>query len=303
MSWAILADTERVMSPDELDWKLHEGCHSESRFHIVGEYEEGTASGDHASVQGHTDADACHGQLGYTCLEEGTREIAFRESVCFLQEAVGLVRVGEVGRSADHVLQLGSQKTQYGRGTDSCRLVGLLLDRRPVDFRKLVGEPVGHFLCLFRVGLRPSLFSGTALSHDLFQFLTAFRVKLSYLREDRERILWVTTQVLDRLLDRDARCRQGLAMCRHLILETAAVSGQRAFTHDGVANDQGWSLCLRLGLDQGLTDLVGVIAIDGDDFPTPRLVFHRDILAGHLLDGGRQLDVVRIVKHDQVIQA
>ena len=48
-------------------------------------------------MQRHTDAAACHSELGNTCLEECTAEVALDECLCLLEEAVGLVRVGEVG--------------------------------------------------------------------------------------------------------------------------------------------------------------------------------------------------------------
>ena len=108
----ILTYAECVVSPNELNRQLHEGSHTNSWLHIVGEYEECTASGDDTSVQRHTDAAACHGELGYTSLEECSAEVALYESLCLLQEAVCLVGVGEVGRCADHVWNLLCQYAQ-----------------------------------------------------------------------------------------------------------------------------------------------------------------------------------------------
>ena len=82
------------MGPDELHGKLHEGCHTNGWFHVVGEYEEGSASGDNTAMKCHTDAAASHGKLGHTCLEEGSGEIAFGKGVGLLQEAIGLVGIG-----------------------------------------------------------------------------------------------------------------------------------------------------------------------------------------------------------------
>ena len=102
------------MCPDELDRLFHQGSHTDGRFHVIGEDKEGTASGNYTSVQRHTDADTSHGQLCYTGLEEGTTEVTFYQRMGLFQETVGLVGVGEVGRSTDHILYLSSQNTQYG---------------------------------------------------------------------------------------------------------------------------------------------------------------------------------------------
>ena len=48
-------------------------------------------------MQRHTDAAACHSELGNTCLEECTAEISLDESLGLLQESVGLVGIREVG--------------------------------------------------------------------------------------------------------------------------------------------------------------------------------------------------------------
>ena len=63
-------------------------------------------------MESHTDAAASHGELGYTCLEERSTEVALNQSLGLLQESVGLVRVREVGGSADHVGNLLCQYAQ-----------------------------------------------------------------------------------------------------------------------------------------------------------------------------------------------
>ena len=93
----VLTDTEGVVGPDELHGQLHEGSHTNGGLHVVGEYEEGTASGDDTTVEGHTDAAASHRELSHTSLEEGTAEVATNEVVSLLQEAVGVIRVRQVG--------------------------------------------------------------------------------------------------------------------------------------------------------------------------------------------------------------
>ena len=48
-------------------------------------------------MQGHTDHDACHGEFAHAGLQELTGEITLGEGVGLLEEAVGLVGVGQVG--------------------------------------------------------------------------------------------------------------------------------------------------------------------------------------------------------------
>ena len=91
MSRSIFTYTEGIVGPDEFNRKLHQGSHTYCRFHIVGEYEEGSTCRNYTSVESHTEAAACHRQLGYTGLQECSAEIALHESVCFLQETIRLV--------------------------------------------------------------------------------------------------------------------------------------------------------------------------------------------------------------------
>ena len=91
VSRSILTYTECVVSPDELNWELHESCHTNYREHILAEYEECTASWDNTTVESHTYTATCHCELSNTCLEECTREVACLESVSLLEEAVSLI--------------------------------------------------------------------------------------------------------------------------------------------------------------------------------------------------------------------
>ena len=94
---SVFTYAEGIVRPDELNRLFHQGSHSDSGFHVVGEYEECAAGYDYTSVERHADTYASHRQFGNTGLKECTTEIAFYECMCFLQEAVGLVRIGKVG--------------------------------------------------------------------------------------------------------------------------------------------------------------------------------------------------------------
>ena len=54
---------------------------------------------------------------------------------------------------------------------------------------------------------------------------------------------------------------------------------------------------------ESLADGVDIAAVNLDDVPVPSAVFGSRILGHHLRNGGRQLDVVGVVEHDEVVQS
>ena len=97
MGRAVFTYPEGVVCPDKLNGQFHQRRKADGGFHIVGEYEEGGTGCCDSSMQGHTDTQAGHGKLRYACLQEGSGEVAFLHAVGMLEEAVSLVRVGQVG--------------------------------------------------------------------------------------------------------------------------------------------------------------------------------------------------------------
>ena len=90
-------------------------------------------------------------------------------------------------------------------------------------------------------------------------------------------------------------------MRRNLVLEARSIGRDRTLAHNRTADDKRRTLLLGIGGREGFADLLYVMAVDGDDVPAPRLVFHRYVLGIHLIDLGRKLNVVRIVVHDQIV--
>ena len=126
---AVLADPERVVRPDELHRQFHQRRQAHRRLHVVGEDEEGGADGDHAAVQRHPVGQRRHRQLGHADLEELAREVALPEDRGALEEPVGLVAVGQVGRRDDHVVDALRVLGEHLRGGVARRAVGR--HRRP----------------------------------------------------------------------------------------------------------------------------------------------------------------------------
>ena len=90
-------------------------------------------------------------------------------------------------------------------------------------------------------------------------------------------------------------------MRRNLVLEARSIGRDRTLAHNRTADDKRRTLLLGIGGREGFADLLYVMAVDGDDVPAPRLVFHRYVLGIHLIDLGRKLNVVRVVVHDQIV--
>ena len=174
MSRTVFAYTECVVCPNEFHRNLHQSCHTYGRFHIVREYEECTASSNDTAVEHHTDAAAGHGQLGYACLEKRTAEITGSKGVCLLQEAVGLIRIGKVGRSANHVGHLFCQCAQYGSRGVTGGITCFLFDGSPVHLGCCSAEPFGLLCCFLGIGTSPCFFFFHAGGYDTFQFFGTF---------------------------------------------------------------------------------------------------------------------------------
>ena len=89
--WTIFADAEGIVCPDEFHWQFHESCHTDGRFHIVGEHEEGSHCRDDTSVERHTDADTCHCQFRNASLEKSACKVGACDHRRVLQETIRFV--------------------------------------------------------------------------------------------------------------------------------------------------------------------------------------------------------------------
>ena len=85
-------------------------------------------------------------------------------------------------------------------------------------------------------------------------------------------------------------------------LVACAVCAESTLTHYGLTDDEGRAILLLLGSIESLTNLSHVVTIDLDDIPAPSLVLHLCILVHYNATLCRELDVVRIVEHDKVVQ-
>ena len=221
--------------------------------------------------------------------------------MCLFQETVRLVRVRQVGRSNHHVLHLLGQYAQHGSRCGACRAVGLLLHGAPVHLRSLFREEQLQLGCFFRIGFCPFGFYGILLGYDFFQFGRAFGIQFFDFGEDDKRVFRVSAQILDSI--DISFSAQGCSMRGATCFIAASIGPSGAFAHDGVPDDKGRAFRFGLRFIQRPADGIRVIAVDGDDFPSPCFVFLGCIFVRDSFGFGRQLDVVRIIKHDEVVQA
>ena len=88
----------------------------------------------HAAVQDDAVHYGGHGQFADAGVQEGSGEIAGPQCRGLFQEAVGLVAVGQVGRSDNHIADVSGQITQHvGRGRACCH-AGLVHHLAEIQF-------------------------------------------------------------------------------------------------------------------------------------------------------------------------
>ena len=217
-----------------------------------------------------------------------------------LQEAVGLIGVREVGRSADHVGHLLSKHAENGCRSATCGSTSLLLNGCPVDLRSLAAEPLFQESSLVGILLCPLCLLSIALGADLLQLLSTLCVEFLHLGEYLEGILWIGTEVLHRLHEVVAAKRS--TMCSAVALVAGAVGLTGTLTHDAMTDDERRTLLLGLSLAESLANLVDIVAVDVLYEPSPSLILLSGVLAGHHFRTGGELDVVGIVEHDEVVE-
>ena len=251
-------------------------------------------------MQSHTDTAASHCQLSNTSLEECTREIATNNVVSLLQETVCLIRIRKVGTCADHVGNLLCKSAQNSSRSTTSSGTSLLLNLAPVNHRSFAGKPLFHLLSLLRISLCPLSLSCIALSNNLLQFLSTLSIQGLYLWENLEWVLGISTKILHGVDISVATERSSVGSTVALV--TAVVCLASTLTHYTVSDNQTWTLFLSLSLLEGLTNLVNIVTVNLLYIPAPSLILLGSILSGHYLSLCRELNVVGIVEHDEVVE-
>ena len=73
-------------------------------------------------------------------------------------------------------------------------------------------------------------------------------------------------------------------------------------THDSLTDDEGWLTYRCFGFTKRLANSIRTATIDFEDVPAPSRILRSYIFTVYLLDGSRELDVVGVVVHDEVVE-
>ena len=254
-------------------------------------------------MQGHTIDDGCHGKFRHAGMQESSREVVGLERSAHLEETVGLVAVGKVGRRDDHVINLLGEGGEHVGAGSAGGDAGLVLNGGIVHLGSLAVNIVLQALHGLGILLCPCIDGAFALCDDFALFVGMLGIQFCYLGEYRPGILGVATQVRYRLAVIGTRLAQRVTVCAAFALKVLALGGHAAASHDGAADDDGGALgfgkCLVQGVGKG--NRVGAVTLD--DVPVPSAVFHGGVLVAHGIAVGRELHRVAVVEHDEVAQA
>ena len=285
MRRSVFANAECVVRPNEFDGQFHQRSHANSRFHVVGEYEECGASSDDPAMQRHAQADAGHGEFGYAGLQECAAEVAACHGMSLFEESVGFVGVRQVGRRYNHVFDLLSQLAEYCSRSGACCAVGLLFYFAPINFRCFTREELFQFGGQFGIGFRPFGLCGTFFGDNFFEFGFAFGVNFFGFGKELESIVGVAAECFHRIAIGIAA--EWCAVCCAVVFETRAVGFECAFAHDGVSDDECRAFVFGFGCRECFANGFHIVSVDFDDTPTPCFVFFGGVFAGYGSGFGR----------------
>ena len=235
-------------------------------------------------------------------MQETTRKVALHNRVGMFQETIGTIRIAQIGRHNNHILNLLRIFAQNSRRRNTCCYALANLDGRVVDLGQFVREELLQLSGLGRILLAPSLNHSLMLRSPRAQLLATLCIQLLSLREHLERILGIATQALDRCCNIDTSLTKRLTVSRNQILAARSISTDCALAHHGLTNDQRRTLLLVVSRLQCLTNLIFRVAVDAYHSPAPSLVLSYNILSINLLNRCRELNIVGIVVHNQIVQ-
>ena len=121
-----------------------------------------------------------------------------------------------------------------------------------------------------------------------------------HLGEDAERIFGISSQILDGIDISIATERSTVRSA--IVFVTAPVCFTGTFPHHGFSDDEGGLSFYLLGLVERTAYSIGIVTVDSNDVPIPCLVFLGDIFTGYGIGSRRELYVVGVVEHDEVVE-
>ena len=82
----------------------------------------------------------------------------------------------------------------------------------------------------------------------------------------------------------------------------STISLQSSLTHNALTDDEGWLAFYLLCSIKSLTNLVYIVTADFDNFPSECTILSCRIFVHNVLSLSRELNVVRVVEHDEVVE-
>ena len=237
-------------------------------------------------MQSNTVHNTSHRKLAHTGLQETSPEIIFGQCMSFLEETVSLIRVAQIGRSNNHIFDLLSQRSQYSSRSSTRSDILTALNIQIVNFRQFTLQEAIENLCQLTVGGCPALLLLFTQSDPFAQLCSTICIELFYFIKNHERIFGITTQMGHRLGNIGTGSSQGLTMSRNFIFKTFAIFSECTFAHHGMTDDQGRLLGLIDRTIQRHPDLTGIVSVDADHIPAPRLIFGHNVFSRNLIHFG-----------------
>ena len=114
-----------------------------------------------------------HGELRYAGVEECACEVAVCECVCFFEESVGLVGVGEVGGCHNHIAHFFGENAEHVGRSLTCGYICFVCYSCVVDSGKSAVDVAFEFEGESRIGFGPCVEFGFALSGDFTELFAA----------------------------------------------------------------------------------------------------------------------------------
>ena len=173
----------------------------------------------------------------------------------------------------------------------------------PVDFGELVVKIAVEFLGQFGVGGLPCSLLLAACLDDGAELLAACLIESLHVVEDDEGVPGVCSEIAHGGCEIGTCGAQGLPVGRALALIVLAVGLDATLAHHGMSDDYGGTLGLVACCLDGSGYGLGIVAVDLDDIPVPCAILGGDILGVYGIDHGRELNLVRVIEHDEVGQA
>ena len=281
VSSPVLANTERVVSPDKLHWKSHQRRQAHRGLHVVAEHEERATCSHHSAVQGDSIHYRRHCQLCHTAVQECACEVVTLKRAGLLQECIGLVAIGQVGTRHYHVAHILGQCGQHVSARRTRCQIGLMRYARVIHRIHSAIQIEVELRGLLRIGFAPLIYLCVSLGHYRTQFIGSLGIQLGHLREYLERSLRIAAQVLYCLRETCARRAQRIAVSATLALKVGSVLCDTASAHHRVTDDNRGALGLGLGLVQCGRQRLRIRAVHLYHVPVPRTILRRSIFFGY----------------------